>query len=459
MIFDFYETEKRRDPELRWEDITLFKLDLKSAYTLLFFRPDVVRLVGFLMTHGLALFLLCGVFGWCGTPFAFQVVTRALVHEICARIRGDAKMFVDDLLGVTTKRHVNSDVSIAIAICRALLGPDAVAMEKLAIGRIMDIIGWILNLDLCRVSVTRRNILKAIHGFFTISQRCTQLDLQRLASWSTRYGEVHRWMRPQSSRLYAASSGEWWPSQPAARIAIPAGALTAIQLWRAMLCLGVAHPQHFCRSMLSYAYPRARFVVHFDASLFGVGLLWWRRADDGGETLLGGASLSLADLAFGEDSKHQNTAEYIAVTLGIAGLATFFGARDEAIDLRGDSVTALEWASRDRSRSVIAWNASTVQVAVCSAAEIWVNEVFHIAGDDNVICDSLSRGALPSDLDLPEGTAIWRLDEEENFRALVGLCDPRLASDQASQFLPLWTAAWKTTTALLARQQPPSANI
>jgi hypothetical protein len=210
--------------------------------------------------------------------------------------------------------------------------------------------------------------------------------------------------------------------------------------------------------MLSYAYPRARFVVHFDASLLGVGLLWWRRAVDGGETLLGGASLSLAALDFGEDSRFQNTAEYIAVTLGLAGLATFFGARDEAVDLRGDSVTALEWAKRDRSRSSIAWNAATVQVAVCSAAELWVNEVFHIPGDENIACDRLSRGACPSELDLPRGVAIWRLDEEENFRSLVTLCDPRRTSDQVEQFLPLWTAAWGIVTALLARQHAPPAN-
>lgn len=457
MIFEFYEREKASDPSFTWDDIVLFKLDLKNAFTLLFFHPDVVRLLGFPLTGGLVLFLLCGVFGWTGTPFAFQVITRAILHEVRARIYGLAKMFVDDLMGVTSRKRVQRDVAIVIEICEALLGPEAVAKDKTLVGRVLEIIGWIIDLDRKRVSIARRNVLKAIYGFFSVGAQCSRQVLQRLASWASRYGEVHRWMRPHSLRLYAAATGEWWASRPYVQIGLSSGARTAVQLWRAMLCCGVFAPDFFCRSLHTYAYPPSRFVLQFDASLQGLGLLWWRLAADGSEMLLGGASMSLAHLQFGDDSRYQNTAEYIAVVIGLAGLTAFFGARDEAVRLRGDSVTALEWARRDRSRSAIAWNAAAVQVAVCAASEIWVGGVEHVPGDENTVCDGLSRGASRQDLPLPPGTLLVCLDGIELFDELLALCSPHQSSEDHEPFLALWRDAWRVATTL--RDRGPALTV
>ena len=52
------------------------------------------------MTEELVMFFLCGIFGWSGTPAAFQVVTRASVFELSVRIVGRLLMYVDDILGV-----------------------------------------------------------------------------------------------------------------------------------------------------------------------------------------------------------------------------------------------------------------------------------------------------------------------------------------------------------------------
>jgi hypothetical protein len=454
MIFEFYHKEKAKNPDFAWEDLVLFKLDLKNAFTLLFFRPEVVRLLAFPMTFGLVLFLLCGVFGWTGTPFAFHVITTAVTHEVRRRIYGDAEMFVDDLMGVSTRQRVLRDVAIVIEICEALLGPEAVAKDKTLIGRILEMIGWIIDLDRCRVYVAQRNVLKAIHGFFAVESKCSLQELQRLASWASRYGEVHRWMRPHSTRLHAAATGEWWASRPGVKVEVSPAALTAIQLWRAMLCMGVFAPDFFCRALHTYAYPPSQYVVQFDASLQGIGVLWWRRTGDGGEVLLGGASMSLVRLGFEDDSRYQNTAEYIAVVVGLAGLTAFFGASDEAVVLKGDSVTALEWSRRDRSRSAIAWNTAAVQVAVCAVAEVWVEGVVHVPGVDNTVCDGLSRGVDLRELPLIAGTPVVCLDGDELFESLVSLCSPHRISDARESFLSLWKEAWHVASSLRARGPP-----
>ena len=42
MVYDLWIAAKKLDPSLRWEDMRIWKLDLKGAYTLLSFRPEDV---------------------------------------------------------------------------------------------------------------------------------------------------------------------------------------------------------------------------------------------------------------------------------------------------------------------------------------------------------------------------------------------------------------------------------
>jgi hypothetical protein len=41
----------------------------------------------------------------------------------------------------------------------------------------LDIIGWVIDLDLCRLSIARKNLLKAFYGFFDLDLEAkTNLD-------------------------------------------------------------------------------------------------------------------------------------------------------------------------------------------------------------------------------------------------------------------------------------------
>jgi len=133
MVLDYYDDQRTADPTVRWEDIVLFKMDLKGAFNLLFVDPRCAQRTAHEVggvRGGLVVIFLCAVFGWTGTPFAFQVVTRALVFQLALVLLGRARMYCDDIMAITLRRHLASDLAAARRTCTDLLGPDAVEDRK-----------------------------------------------------------------------------------------------------------------------------------------------------------------------------------------------------------------------------------------------------------------------------------------------------------------------------------------
>jgi hypothetical protein len=53
MRYDFWVEVRKRDPSVRWEDMRLWKMDLRGAYTLLSFRPEDLGLFAMLVSDDL----------------------------------------------------------------------------------------------------------------------------------------------------------------------------------------------------------------------------------------------------------------------------------------------------------------------------------------------------------------------------------------------------------------------
>ena len=87
------------DPEATLNDVDLYKCDLKGAFNLLWWRTEDAPLFSVELSGDLTIVFLCGTFGYTGMPGAFQVVTRALKHEMKVRAPGRSNMYVDDLMG------------------------------------------------------------------------------------------------------------------------------------------------------------------------------------------------------------------------------------------------------------------------------------------------------------------------------------------------------------------------
>ena len=73
----------RRVPTALWSNLRIWKMTWRQgAYALLSFRPEDVGLFGMLLTGDLVYFQIAGIFGWAGTPAAFQVATMAISWEL-----------------------------------------------------------------------------------------------------------------------------------------------------------------------------------------------------------------------------------------------------------------------------------------------------------------------------------------------------------------------------------------
>lgn len=168
MVLEFFTAELLRDPASKWSDLRLWKTDLRGAYQLLSVRPDNAKYFAMEIFGDRIFIHLCGIFGWTCTPAAFQVVSRGIQWELKHRLKGSCKMYVDDIIGVCMVKDLNDEVQCAKSVCISLLGPYAIAEDKTETGTRIDVLGYVIDLKLKVVSISRKNFLNAVYGFFTI---------------------------------------------------------------------------------------------------------------------------------------------------------------------------------------------------------------------------------------------------------------------------------------------------
>ena len=444
MVLTFYTQAKKKDPEAKWEDLRLWKMDLKGAYTLLSFRPEDAGLFGMELTGDLVYLQIAGIFGWACTPAAFQVVTRALKWELSHVLQSMTQMYVDDVIAVCFDKDLASDIVIAKSVCTRLLGPTAVAEDKTEWGTRLDVLGYVIDLVTRKVSIARKNFMNAIYGFLQVdlSAPMSLRAAQRLASWGSRYSMICRVMRPFCGALHRLSHGR---KERKATFLLPEEAKVAIRGWRAMLCLVHFDELRFTRSIDSFRDDMPSYIVEFDASLTGAGILWFRRANNGTEVCMGASAVDLRGLEFGEDSSYQNTSEYIGAVLGLIGLLKM-NVRSVDIELRGDSIAALTWAKTERCRGSLVTNASMVFTVLCIAFNLDVKVATHIAGKDNVVCDRLSRlgisgqsvASIIAECCLGD-IKVLDLGQCESSQHLLSSCNPAISFLGESDFINYWS--------------------
>ena len=210
MIIDYYERAIVDNPALKWSDLVMYKKDLKGAFTLLFFDADGVQNLAMEMTDDKVIIFICGIFGWTGTPAAFQVVNRSIVFELKHALKGAALMYSDDILGVTTLADAPADMEATDNVCSNLMGPDSIEQTKSESGRCLTFIGYDIDLDRGLITISKRNVLRALYGFLSVNllQPVKVKTMQKLASWASRYGKICVYMKPFISVLYAEYTGK-----------------------------------------------------------------------------------------------------------------------------------------------------------------------------------------------------------------------------------------------------------
>ena len=198
MICDFWSKTLALDPTANWTLLRIWKMGLKEAYTLLSFRPEDVELFAMMLMDGIVYLQIAGIFGWAGTPAAFQVITRAIKWELNHALQSSVTMYVDDVIGVCLLKDLQNDLALTRDICTSLLGPSSVADDKTETGQRLDVIGYVIDLDTERVAISRKNYLNTLHGFaaIDIDAAMSLRTAQKLASRrGSRYGKICRVMR------------------------------------------------------------------------------------------------------------------------------------------------------------------------------------------------------------------------------------------------------------------------
>ena len=104
-------------------EVMLWAKDLKGAFTLLRFHPSQSRLFALGLVCGLTTICPCGNFGWAGTPYAFNVVSRTLDVITKDTIEGAGLWYVDDRNAGSNRRTYEKDFSRIDVEVRTLLGP------------------------------------------------------------------------------------------------------------------------------------------------------------------------------------------------------------------------------------------------------------------------------------------------------------------------------------------------
>jgi hypothetical protein len=403
-----------------WDNVHLWKMDLQGAFNLLWFDPDATPLMAFALAGGLVAIHFVGLFGWMGMPAAFQVLTRALQVLVNAAITGRASFYVDDCMGCSPSAHLAADMAAAHTTILALAGDTAVAVDKTESGRALEFIGWTVCLDSRRVSVSPRNLLKVAHAFFSCTPegRVAGLHVERMASLASRVSLLCRYMRPFTRRLPLEAAR--FPTNPRAKHYLSGAARCEIAVWRAFVILLHLKSLRLSRPIESFRTVPPTFVVRYDASLTALAAGVYSVASHG-ETLLRYAVLPTPFNA-GTDSSYQNTAEYLAVLLGLLLLA-LDQHRDFTFAAHGDSVSSLAWLSADRVHSELALRANLGMVTLSVHCNAHAAETTHVAGVLNTVYDGLSRDQSPAQVGLDPALQL-HLPTTHPVAQFIALCDP-----------------------------------
>jgi len=191
----------------------------------------------------------------------------------------------------------------------------------------------------------------------------------------------------------------------------------------------------YCVKMEAFRKRRSRLVVQFDASLTATGILVKEVLSDGALLVRRAAALAFP-FALGEDSSFQNSAEFLSLVVALV-LIVRLGLNGVPVEIRGDSVSALTWAFKERFRAGRSLRATIAYVTIGSRYDLEVCEAVHVAGVDNVVCDRLSRGVSPTELGFGPET---QLSQEDRAMAMMALelCDPTVTCEDIEDLAPFY---------------------
>ena len=201
-----------------------------------------------LMANNKVFCSLVGVFGASVLPFAFNVFSKAYRYEVAITSKGKTEIYSDDGVGCVLERYLPSEMKNSKTVIEKIFGEDSVEESKNVSGTIVDVIGWILNMELKTVSIASKNLDKAMFCLFNIdlSKDVSLLQLQKVSSYCSRYVVILEVMAP-----FLACFHRLMVVKVVLKCTFPISkeASWAIKMWRAVFYLLIMDEKQYDRSM------------------------------------------------------------------------------------------------------------------------------------------------------------------------------------------------------------------
>jgi hypothetical protein len=411
-----------------WENLMLWKKDLKGAFNLLNYNPAYCRLFAFLLSDDVVMIHLAGLFGWIGMPHAFQVLTRSLQAMCSHIISGLCHWYVDDLMAVSHVDNQQKDSVIVDVHVQQLMGDGSIATNKSFHARQLEFLGWIFDLDTQTITLCDRNLHKMIHALFsfTTESKVSVAHVQRIASLTSRASMLNPHMRSYTHELHVITSGY---TKPHVKIELSLLAQSDIMMWRSFVLILVASPIKLSRSMDTFR-PKDPFYW-YDASLDRIAVGVFLMSDDSLVTF------AAVDLPFvvNDEARRQNTMEFIAIVFGLLlcwrSQFTHFH-----YDLHGDSMSSLAWARHSRVNSLIARRSNIIFTTLSMHLDSHVATTQHVPGKLNTVFDGLSRNKTPSEVGL-DSNKMYNASDDTSILQFLQLCDPDAIIDDLESHMSI----------------------
>ena len=433
-----------------WEDLILWKADIRSAYAQMFVAAKDAALLTAELTNGIGIIPIVSGYGFTGTGYAFGPISRVIKIVAGGEMQGGLELYCDDFQGACAKTELESEKQIAYRFTERLLGPKAFAgvgeRDKYQAARKLELIGWEFDLDERIVGLASRNFMKTLYEFFNVNieEKISLRTMERLAAFASRYCLVARPMRPFVHHLHAFKNTFHRERKKTERRQLTTEARLDILMWRTFLIMMGLKRGSYWRKIESFAPQTPIGLLMYDSCLTGLGLRLYRIRSNGGLQLVRVASI-ITPWKLNKMSKFQNTMEFSSVSTGFLIMAEL-GWRDIPLKIIGDSKASETWCAKERFRSTVARGAAMMYMTLGVEFGYWVEETEFVSGKDNVICDALSRrsetdvgngvktaATLVAELKL-DPRALWETEESPFGLEMIKLCNPLLRLDSDATF-------------------------
>jgi hypothetical protein len=217
-----------------------------------------------------------------------------------------------------------------------------------------------------------------------------------------------------------------------------------IFLWRTFLILMGLRKKDYCRKIESFAAQVVTGLLKYDSCLTGLGLRLYRLRSNGGMELVRVASI-ITPYELRGQSRYQNTMEFSSVSVGFLIMADM-GWTDVPLKIMGDSKASETWCAKENFKSTVARGAALMYISLGVEFEFWVEDTEFVKGEENGVCDKLSRrsetdrgrGAV-SAANLVYGLGInpkflWEVEKSPFGKELIELCNPLLELSDDNTF-------------------------